>query len=652
MRCGMNVLIMGLLLSAVPWAEVLAAEWVIGNQEHPWEEWGGEMAHSLRQGGKEAPDPWVDWVGSGFHPAGETILARIDVATEPGWLQPIRVDSSINLSIGLAERSIRNDAISGMVGAFTTVDGDIESFFANRYGVEFKRHTMLYFDLRWPFPVNRIRFYTRPGYGLFQVPAYTLAVNDGDPAAYVPLEGDRTGYDNWGEGIREWTILSQVRINVEHDIDIRLPTRYVRYVALLDTLIDIGAKTLWEFAEMEIYGDGFVPEFTYTSAIIPFENAANWGRLRWHAEVDSGATVTLRTRSGQTPDPYRYFVWTGIGPTGQMEVTRAEYRATKNDHNRRNLAGPVVEDTDNWSFWSLPYATSGETIVSPAPARYFQFELSVASSRPEARARIDSVAFEFSSPPVAQQLIGELGYDAVQPGHWEDFRYAIQARFGAQDTGFNAIRIVTPDQVDPASIRDLAVDGTAVSPDSVQMAADGFTLFLPAHVGPTSAGDSALVEMAFSTRIYVHGTSLSGSVFDSKTPAALAQSILPGDATEELNTDNLQVEWELGGSLVGSIQVFPNPFTPNGDGINDQVQIDYGLFQVDRAVPVSFTVYDLSGKAVYRLTGSESSGPRTIRWGGTNDAGELVVPGLYVWQIKADTAAGEYVESGTVALAY
>ena len=78
---------------------------------------------------------------------------------------------------------------------------------------------------------------------------------------------------------------------------------------------------------------------------------------------------------------------------------------------------------------------------------------------------------------MAQELVGEVGYDQVEPGSWETFRYAIRARFGAEDTGFNAVRIVTPDQVDAASIEALEIDGTAVIPDSVQLATDGFTLF-------------------------------------------------------------------------------------------------------------------------------------------------------------------------------
>jgi flagellar hook assembly protein FlgD len=82
------------------------------------------------------------------------------------------------------------------------------------------------------------------------------------------------------------------------------------------------------------------------------------------------------------------------------------------------------------------------------------------------------------------------------------------------------------------------------------------------------------------------------------------------------------------------------------------MRIDYALFQVDRAVPVSFTVYDLTGRAVFGQSTSQSNGARTVRWDGLNDTGQLVAPGLYVWRLSADTDIEEYTETGIVAVVY
>ena len=665
MFSGLRIALVALLPCVSLCGPVRGEEWIIGNQEHPWGEWGGEEMRRLGTDGQDEPDRAGDRAGLGFQPTGEAIVARMDIATEPGWLKPVRVDSTTNLSFGIRARTlvtqpIQDRAITGenaytgggpIDAPFNLVDGDVGSY-ANNGGLKWQYHMTVHFDLGWPFPLNRIHWLGRPAFPLRFPHAYTVSVADGDPAFYVPIEKDGPEAKYWDQAPRNWTTVAEAPINTTNDIDIRIPTQWVRYISLGDTLVERGNKTRWEIAEVELHGDGFVPNFTYTSAIIPFESGSNWGALRWHAEADSGTTLLVRSRSGQTPDPYLYFVKTGLGPTGQTQVTRSEYRATRKDPNRKVLLGPIADDTDNWSFWSRLYTQSGQMIVSPAPARYFQFQVAFTTSDPEAGVRIDSVAIEFSSPPVAQELVGELGYDAVRPGRWEEFRYAIRARFAVDDTGFNALRIVTPDRADSTSIRDVRVNGTAVAPDSVHVAHDGFTVFLPVHVGPAMAPDGALVEMVFSARTYMHGTTLGGSVFDSNRPQALAQSIRPGDATEELDTDNLQVLWELGGSLLGSVSVAHNVFTPNGDGINDDMRIDYALFQVDRAVPVSFTVYDLTGRAVFGQSTSQSNGARTVRWDGLNDTGQLVAPGLYVWRLSADTDIEEYTETGIVAVVY
>ena len=92
MYCAIRAVILGVLLGVLFQAELRGAEFVIGNQERPWEEWGGQLAYSLAQGGREVPDQWVDWDGLGFQPADGNILARIDASTDPGWLQPVRIE--------------------------------------------------------------------------------------------------------------------------------------------------------------------------------------------------------------------------------------------------------------------------------------------------------------------------------------------------------------------------------------------------------------------------------------------------------------------------------------------------------------------------------------------------------------------------------
>ena len=105
--------------------------------------------------------------------------------------------------------------------------------------------------------------------------------------------------------------------------------------------------------------------------------------------------------------------------------------------------------------------------------------------------------------------------------------------------------------------------------------------------------------------------------------------------------------------VVHRVTVTPNPFTPNGDGINDQTTISYDLLHLINDVPVSLQVYDLAGRQVAELpVGKNQSGRHLVHWNGQNDQGRYLPPGLYVLQVKVVTDSGTVSRSSTVAVVY
>jgi flagellar hook assembly protein FlgD len=107
------------------------------------------------------------------------------------------------------------------------------------------------------------------------------------------------------------------------------------------------------------------------------------------------------------------------------------------------------------------------------------------------------------------------------------------------------------------------------------------------------------------------------------------------------------------GSISNAPDITPNPFTPNGDGINDVVTFNFDLFLLLENVNVEVDIHDLSGRRIVQLqSGSTTVGRQGIDWDGRDAAGKLVPPGLYVYRlvIGSDDASSEQV--GTVSLAY
>ncbi|MBN1782543.1 gliding motility-associated C-terminal domain-containing protein [bacterium] len=92
---------------------------------------------------------------------------------------------------------------------------------------------------------------------------------------------------------------------------------------------------------------------------------------------------------------------------------------------------------------------------------------------------------------------------------------------------------------------------------------------------------------------------------------------------------------------VETVTVFPNPFTPNGDGYNDAVCFEY---------PDMFTVYphiqifDLKGSRIRDM--ARFPGPE-YQWDGKDDQGKNLVPGVYIYVLELNDRT---LSKGTITL--
>jgi hypothetical protein len=573
--------------------------------------------------------------------------ANVEV-TPRGWLQPEHVDSTQNLSIGVYDRGGWYTGAGGNLIWSGTINGAFDGDPKTAAILNASRGRITV-DLGAAYPVDRVRFYPRDTFPLRFIRGFQLYVNDGR------MPPDVSGMDMWtlanvtvqgtATCLIDWKLLYERRENLATEVDLTFPRQRVRYVQVTDL-----ETATWEFAELEVYGNGYVGQATFVTKVLDLGEPADFGDLAWEVEMDPGTDLVLRSRSGSTSDPFLYYRLTGIGPSGQTRVVDANGNGTAWDEydKLRDDRGAMTLDTEHWSSWSSPYTVAAGTapMASPGPRRYVQFQVEFGAGNTfEDGVRLHSLSLDYSRPPLAEQVVGEIAPTTVSPGEVTTFTYALAARFGAGHRGFNAIAISTPVVIDPASVRDVKVGGVPAA-FTVSAQTEELVLHLSRRVGRPEE----VVTFSFDCPVFVPGTRFTGGVFDDKAQG-VRQQIVSGDASTEVGTSELAVGWSLTGLLLADA-VIPKVVTPNGDGANDAATVSVSVLQVLGAASVAVRIYDLAGQLVWETIAPHGSGPISVVWGAVDRGGGTVPPGVYVCRVSVEAAAGQDTRTGVIRVAY
>ena len=339
-----------------------------------------------------------------------------------------------------------------------------------------------------------------------------------------------------------------------------------------------------------MHGRGFSPTARYVSDVLDLGEDVVWGQINWNeifAGNASDSELEIRVRSSDTtPDIYyRTVSVDGISqllPTNSNgdTLTEASYMRLK-----ENERGPIRVDIANWSQWQL--AGNGVELNVPAPRRYFQFSIDFTNRDLTASRAVADLGFEYEKPPV-DKIIAEIGPAQTQVGEETTFTYFARVVNATGRTGFSRFEVETPARV--AAVRSVEVfdaqggllesaDFSAVDLDALP-AVDG-TLSIEEVTGtrfalglPQVSADGALLKIVFDAAVFRYGTRFQGRAFADANTAIPLQTE-GGNATADLQTDELLVRVTVGSQVAGALSVVPQVFTPNGDGINDAKQISY-----------------------------------------------------------------------------
>ncbi len=607
----------------------------IGNEKSPWEQGGGGIDPEILFSGKvdttNTPEDAIGflnkpgWIGPRFFELKENIASR--VLLDGGY---IRSPNSLQMSSSVLRLQLEGTVNGNHSVAFerkpTLLNPD-----ANARGI------WLILDFGRLVGIHRVRFY----------PRNTLVESPGTPNQNDFLRGYELWINDRPTNTAQNAPDQLVERNEKNEaavVDIDVEPQYVRLVKVRSLSV-----TPFEIDEIEIYGTGYLNDAQYITDVLDLGGPATIGRVRWIEETVgqpefSGVSVKARTGIDDTPVLYQR---SGVGEFGEsflLEVSGRDYHELDQVNK-----GPIVHDEGNWGQWK---SVEQETqLTSPRPRRYVQFRLDFSGGIFDSR-QVDFLTFDYLQPPIADTLRAEVYPRLAKAEERATFHYAVLLRGNDVVKGYDRLEVDTNIRVE--KIRNVRVNGELVDFTVEENETNYFTLGLP-----LIRGDKDLLEFTFDLPIFRFGSTFSGRAFNSQWPS-VPQILESGNAAsfgpdddDDLASLAVAIPEAQVGKLVGRILFSTSVLTPNGDGVNDEVDIFFNLLQLTRATPIIFEIYDLAGRLVHKVSEDEHRiGPVAYRWDGRLRSGLLLLPGTYIWALRVQADAFEEVHQGMIAIAY
>ena len=381
----------------------------------------------------------------------------------------------------------------------------------------------------------------------------------------------------------------------------------------------------------------------------------------------------------------------------RVRLTRDEYK--KLPGNERRHVEPDLE------FWSgVQLANNGQLINAPGGRPFIQIEVEFLSQDPEAATIISNLRFEYSAPQITNQVFGEIAPAVdVIAGRDTSFALVLNAGLGAENNGFNRLQVFTPARTEAIegveidlgdgkflNLERMGVEGEIGEGQfrELYLADDQFVIGFPI-IGPAEEGQvrNALVKVRFQGRVIDFRTNFAANVFLDTLSAEverrftssgilalggtesaldtlaifLPQRVEDNDVVDFAATDQLSDRNSLAviadisaqiENLVTNFKVVPNPFTPNGDDINDEVVVSFDVQRLLTPKPVHLEIFDLNGRRLRFIERDLSSGGYSQQWDGRDDAKQVVPPGLYLLRISAEADHAGEAQTRIVSVAY
>jgi hypothetical protein len=480
------------------------------------------------------------------------------------------------------------------------VDGDVGTPVTFRKGVSALGQSVE-IDIGSLFPINRVRVLTQP--------PSRLTWEDHSVRGYSVLVSK--------DGVSFLDVASRNQISEFQETEVVFPTTPARFVRLVITEF-ANRNSNPRVGEIEVFGTGVSAQGTYLSPPLDLglEAVKDFGSVRQYSDIPSNTEMDLRFRSGN--------------------------------------------DGQDWSAWSS-WSREQEILPNvPEPRRFLQYQARMVTRQLTQSPRLDSLEVSFNTDNLAvTEALAAVVPLEVPIGMDTTFTYSLMLRFSDGDAGVSRLVILTPW---PARLDLAALEGVdAAAVDAANTYATNDSLII--SFNPPITADADLV-IPFATRLLAATHNFQGLLFaPESTSPFLAQQREGVDPETEIEYSLTAETTDFDLPILADVGAHPGVFTPNGDGVNDQVVLGFTLARVNGAL-VNFEIYDLSGRLVRALPGRQlnaglyapsGSGLGTQlpgSWDGRADGGDLLPPGLYLYRVVVELDPDEEVATGVVGLAY
>lgn len=393
-----------------------------------------------------------------------------------------------------------------------------------------------------------------------------------------------------------------------------------------------------KWAEFMLFSPGYPAEVVLHSDFVDLGQLAGDGRpkviknLSWDAELAAGTRLQLRSRSGNALEP----VYTFYNKIGE-QVTEEKWKSSP-----KVLRGPV--DTtlvvgEDWGEWSNVYQFSGEAFLSESPRRFILLEMILSTEAPNVAPVVHSLAVEFEDA-LLQGAAGRIEPRQAVPNEDTRFTYTLWPQVTAGDSGFDLLRFIVPGRIDAEGL-ELHIGPESVAPARVDQRGDSLLVALPRTVTADS------IRVGFTTRVLHNATVFSLDLGLSERPG-LWQSVVPAERRAQVV---MLPELAARGQLIDALELASPAITPNGDGVNDALDMRFVVFKLAAATP-TLALYDLAGRQVAAIESTPTATGHRFTWTGRDESGALVAPGMYLYRLDLGAESGRDTRTGVVSVVY